>query len=145
MQILQWPDERLARVAEEVIEVTDGVRTIASAMLATMREHRGVGLAAPQVGVGLRIIVGEGPGWTFALVNPRIIKSSAQVTALAEGCLSFAGRGQVKVYRPKQITVEALNLRGERVRQKARGLLAAVLQHEIDHLDGITLHDKGLV
>jgi peptide deformylase len=145
MNILQWPDPILAQVADEVLEVTDGVRSIASAMLATMREHRGVGLAAPQIGVPLRLIVGEGPGWTFALVNPVVAKASEQMTALNENCLSFKGAEPVRVYRPKQVVISGLNLRGEPMKFKARGLIAAVLQHEIDHLNGVTLHHhKGM-
>lgn len=146
MQILQWPDEILAGVSTEVVEIDDKIRILAAQMFETMVKQNGVGLAAPQVGVPLRIIVGGGPHvpWRFALVNPEIVKSSDQLQNSPEGCLSFKGRGTVNVKRPKRIKVRGWDMKGDESIFKCDGLLACVLCHEIDHLDGITLHHKGI-
>lgn len=106
----------------------------------------GVGLAAPQVGILRRAIVvdlseeedGEGP---FKLINPVIVKKSGEQVC-REGCLSVPGK-LGDVVRPQKVVVEALNEKGEKVKIKAEGLLAVVLSHEIDHLDGILFIDKA--
>lgn len=143
MNVEQWPSEVLAGVAGEVVEIDDKIRILASEMMQTMYEYNGIGLAAPQVGVPLRIIVGDVHGSRFALVNPEILKSGGE-QKLEEGCLSFAGKGTVLVPRAKRIKVRGFGMSGDEVTFKCDGLLAACIQHEIDHLDGITLHHKGL-
>lgn len=144
MNIVQYPADVLTTPARKIVVVDDKIRLLAGAMFETMREHGGIGLAAPQVDIPLRLIIGEGPGWTFALANPVVLKSSSQLTKNSEGCLSFKGKGQVVVERPKQIRVCGLDMTGAERVFKARGLLAMCLQHEIDHLNGITLADQGL-
>lgn len=146
MQIVQWPDDVLAGVAQEVVEIDDKIRILCSQMFQAMIDNHGVGLAAPQVGIPLRIIVGGGPTvpWKFALINPEIVKASEQVCREDEGCLSFKGKGNIEVERPKRIKVRGYGLGGDESVFKCDGLLARVIQHEIEHLDGITLHDKGI-
>ena len=107
----------------------------------------GVGLAAPQVGVLRRAIVvdlsmeEDNPQGPFKLINPVIVKKSGEQVC-REGCLSIPGKlGDVT--RPNKVTVEALNENGEKVKIKAEGLLAVVLCHEIDHLDGILFIDRA--
>ena len=114
---------------------------LAAGMLETMQEGKGgIGLAAPQVGESVRLIIGghEDLGWSFVLINPELIKKSTQMMPSFEGCLSFPGK-HVKVHRHKRITVQGYDLEWNLVKFKAHGLLSACVQHEIDHLDGICL------
>ncbi len=104
----------------------------------TMVKKDGIGLAAPQVGVSKRIIAVMDPekGKPLVLINPVIVKKSKEKETGEEGCLSFPGIF-LKVKRAKEIEAEALNREGEKISFKAEGLAARVIQHEIDHLDGI--------
>ncbi len=140
---------RLRQVAEPIEEVTDELRVLADDMLETMVDADGVGLAAPQVGVLRRLLVvripegyhGEdSPEEVYKLVNPEVIKAGGRDTDL-EGCLSFPDLlGEVERYTWAIIRAEDLD--GNRVRFRAKGYLARVLQHEIDHLDGILFFDR---
>lgn len=119
-------------------------QTLAQNMLETMVRDNGIGLAAPQVGQLLRIITihQEAAGKEhLILINPKITFSSKDCDIQEEGCLSVPKTfGPVK--RPNKVRVKALNLAGQKLQIKAKGLLARVLQHEIDHLDGILFIDK---
>ncbi|MDI6871543.1 MAG: peptide deformylase [Bacillota bacterium] len=141
LPILEEGAEVLRRRSKPVERVTRRVQRLIKDMLETMRHAEGVGLAAPQVGQLLRVIVldvGEGP---MALVNPEVVAARGQETDL-EGCLSVPGRvGYVS--RPAEVTVKGLNERGQPSEVKGKGLLARVLQHEIDHLDGILFIDRA--
>ncbi len=116
-------------------------------MLESMREAHGLGLAAPQIGVGLRVLVIEMPedeeehaGEQVILINPEIIKSEGEQFG-EEGCLSIPGYvGMVR--RAMKVSVKGLNRKGKEVRVNGNGLLARALQHEIDHLDGILFTDR---
>ena len=110
-------------------------------MVATMHHAPGVGLAAPQVGVSLRVVVIETPeDGLMALINPEVVKSSGE-RRLMEGCLSVPGY-QAEITRSKQVTVKALDREGKEVRIKAdETLLAQALEHEIDHINGILYID----
>lgn len=129
-------DEILTKVSREVEEVNDKIRELLDDMIETMHKYNGVGLAAPQVGVLKRVIVIDlyEEGTQYKLVNPVIIKQKGDQEC-EEGCLSFPNKFG-KVHRPKEVTVEALNEEGRKVRIKAKDLLAQALCHEIDHLDG---------
>jgi peptide deformylase len=109
-------------------------------MIETMKAAPGLGLAAPQVGIPLRVIVIELPGKEpFALINPEIVRRSGEREVL-EGCLSVPGyRGDIK--RSLSVTVKGQNRQGKQVRMKAKELLAQVLEHEMDHLNGILYID----
>jgi peptide deformylase len=110
-----------------------------------MQEARGVGLAAPQVGVLRRVLVyqTEDEAPVTALVNPRVTASSDEEETVDEGCLSLgAATVIVPVSRPVSVTVEALTPEGDEVTVEAEGLEARVIQHELDHLDGVLIIDR---
>jgi len=139
-QILKYPNPVLKNKSEEVEEITDEIRKLAQDMKETMFTGQGIGLAAPQIGVLKRIIAVQ-EKTPLIFINPRIIKKSRETVSEQEGCLSFPGIF-LKINRAKEIEVEALDERGEKVYFKAQGLIARVLQHEIDHLDGILCIDR---
>ena len=139
-QILKYPNPVLKNKSEGVEEITDEIRKLAQDMKETMFTGQGIGLAAPQIGVLKRIIAVQ-EKTPLIFINPRIIKKSRETVSEQEGCLSFPGIF-LKINRAKEIEVEALDERGEKVYFKAQGLIARVLQHEIDHLDGILCIDR---
>ncbi len=123
------------------------VSRLAREMFLVMYASRGVGLAAPQVGVNLRLMVynesGDPKDWMgeTVMVNPRIVEYSDATDSEEEGCLSFPGvRGDVE--RSKWIRVEALNLKGKKFKKKFKGWEARIFQHEYDHLDGRVFVDR---
>jgi len=144
LEIRMLGDPVLRERAVEVDAVDDELRRLASAMFDAMYEAEGVGLAAPQVGVTRRMIVldtREDDVAPMALVNPRVVIEASQTDRAEEGCLSMPGVREV-VERPVAVTVEALDLDGQPILIEAEHLLARVLQHEIDHLDGIMFFDR---
>ena len=134
-------DPVLRRIAHPVKEVNDNIKKLMNNMAETMYHAKGVGLAAPQVGISKRVIVvdiGEG---LFKLVNPEIVASSG-IQDGAEGCLSLPDVvGNVK--RSERVTVKALDENGDEVTIEATGYLARAFQHEIAHLNGIIFTDKA--
>ena len=144
-QVRQYPDPALRMRAKEVESFDDALQTLVERMAVLMQEARGVGLAAPQVGILQRVFVyqtGEEDPVT-ALVNPRIAASSETRVVENEGCLSLgAAAVVVPVERADAVTVEASSPRREPLRIEAEGLAARVLQHELDHLDGILTLDR---
>ena len=140
-------DPRLKQVCAEIDEVTPEIRALAERMLDDMYLSNGCGLAAPQVGELIRLVVidcdyaGGRNRNPYVLVNPRIIVADGEERAFEEGCLSFPGIA-VEVSRPSHVIVEAENLDGDTLRYEAvNNLMAVCLQHEIDHLDGKTMVD----
>ena len=142
-------DPRLRQKATRIRSVDDSLRRLAADMHETMVAAPGVGLAAPQVGITRRLVVvhvpesydreGE-PAVVLSLVNPEIVKAHGRVLG-QEGCLSIPGWvGEVP--RSELITVKAMDLDNRPLRLKARDFLARVIQHEIDHLDGILFTDR---
>ena len=140
LPIVSYPDPLLRRRAKKVSNIDSSVQRLINDMVETMHEVRGVGLAAPQIGVPLRVIVIELPGEeTIAMVNPEIVKRSGERLVI-EGCLSVPGyRGEIK--RSLKVTAKGLDLRGREIRIKGEGLLAQALEHETDHLNGILYID----
>lgn len=139
-------EEKILRASNSnvVFPLTRELRKLVEDMKTTVRKAPGIGLAAPQVGKNLNLAVinleefGVPP---FALFNPKIVSRSIKKTIMEEGCLSVPGTfGRVK--RPARVVVEALNENGKPVSIKADKLLAKVLQHEIDHLNGVLIVDK---
>lgn len=134
-------DEILTKVARTVDAIDDRILTLLDDMAETMYAERGVGLAAPQIGVLKRIVVidvGEG---LLELINPKIVKAEGEEVDI-EGCLSIPGYlGEVK--RPKKVWVEALNRNGEKISLEGEDLLARAFCHEIDHLDGILFTSRA--
>ena len=143
--IVIYPDPFLKTKAAPVARIDEGIASLVRDMFETMRAAEGVGLAAPQVRVGRRVIVidvsrVEKEHAPLALVNPKIVERSGQAEA-TEGCLSIPGVEGV-VPRSEFVVVTGLSELGEPVRIAAGGLLARALQHEIDHLDGILFIDR---
>jgi len=143
MEILLYPAPALRQPSRPVGTPTPEVAETLRQMAAFMREHGGIGLAAPQVGIPLRLLMVNHTGQPAddrAFIDPRVTARRGMEDA-EEGCLSFPGIRAV-IRRPAWVRVEALSPGGEPVVVEMDGLLARVLQHEIDHLDGILLIDK---
>jgi len=135
-------DPVLRKKANEVKKYGKWVNRLLEDMEETMELAKGIGLAAPQIGVSKRIIVINYEDKTYKLINPEIIIQEGQTTEI-EGCLSVPGMlGTVK--RAKSVVVKALNENQDEVEIEAEGMLAVVLQHEIDHLDGILYTDIAM-
>ena len=125
-----------------VRHINADVRNLIEQMKKTIKENNGVGLAAIQIGEPTRIIVCEIDDKFYTFINPEIIKSFPETSVTEEGCLSLPGiYGEVE--RPKKISIKATNFEGKKIKMKAFDLLARVIQHEIDHLDGILFIDKA--
>lgn len=145
LPILYVPDPRLRAKAKPVTPAdADRVRDLAAKMLATMYAAPGIGLAAPQVGELLRLVVidlqKEESRDPVVLVNPEIVAASAETATREEGCLSLPGQ-YADVTRPARVKVRYLDLGGAKREIEGEGLLSACLQHEVDHLDGVLFVD----
>ncbi|WP_029896291.1 peptide deformylase [Desulfohalovibrio reitneri] len=145
LEILSYPDPVLAKKAEVIEEITPELRQLAEDMLETMYQSEGIGLAAPQVGESIRLIVVDvtGPSHRaepMAVVNPEIVCSDGEVVS-EEGCLSVANY-RCEVTRAASCTVRGYDLEGNPIEIEAEGLKAICLQHEIDHLDGVLFIDR---
>jgi peptide deformylase len=136
-KILYLPDERLRKVAQPVVTFDDSLQTLINDMFDTMYHARGVGLAAPQIGVSLRLSVIDVIGdktQQIVIINPEIVSSHGE-KEFEEGCLSVPGAYDT-VVRAEKVTVKALDRSGNPFEISGDGLLAECLQHEIDHLNG---------
>ncbi len=156
------PHPVLKKPADPVVAVTDDIRTLVKDMFETMYAARGIGLAAPQVGQSVRVLVMDveqsgdqnedenedneaddkapTPGKPIAIINPEIVWTSDEMNTYEEGCLSIPGQ-YADVERPEKVRVKYLDETGAAKELEADGLLATCLQHEIDHLDGILFVD----
>jgi peptide deformylase len=143
------PDPILRDKAKRIKTFDAALRKLASDMFETMHATNGVGLAAPQIGLSIRLLVAElkpdkkerDPGFKIALCNPEIVKRSEDTYTDYEGCLSIPGWvGEVP--RHVEITVKGQTPEGKEMRLKASDYYARVLQHEIDHLDGVLFTDR---
>ncbi len=140
------PDDRLQTECEPIGKVGSKVKALAKRMLKDMYAAEGCGLAAPQVGELVQLIVIDvdysgGTKNPYVLINPRIVIADGPERETSEGCLSFPGIS-VSVKRPSHVIVEARDLKGELMRYEAQdNLLTVCLQHEIDHIHGITMID----
>lgn len=131
----------LKQIAKPVDRVDKNIKKLLDDMAETMHKSNGVGLAAPQVNQSIRVIVCDDGNGLLELINPEIIKKDGCEIGL-EGCLSIPGYyGDVE--RAKNITVRALNRKNKQIQFKASGFLARVIQHEVDHLDGILFIEKA--
>jgi peptide deformylase len=139
-EILTYPDARLKTRAAPVGKITPDIIALVESMKETMYAEGGIGLAAPQIGVPVRVFIVEVAGVLKVFVDPRFTGRSGEAM-MDEGCLSFPGiHGRVK--RSSQVTVESLGLDGKNVVTFASGLLAVAIQHEYDHLEGILFTDR---
>lgn len=135
-----YGDSVLRRKSREVKEMNGDIRKLIDNMAKLMYKNKGVGLAAPQVGILKRVIVVDVGEGLVSLVNPKILWRQGK-DVMSEGCLSIPGIN-LEVKRSQEVIVEGLTKEGEKVQLGAMGLLARVLQHEIDHLDGILIVDR---
>ena len=136
-------DSKLLRTVCDEVEPGTQLPGLVRDMFKVMREKRGVGLAAPQIGETVRIIVVEYGSVCAVMINPVIVKRPGKVvTSIGEGCLSFPGL-RADRQRHKRVIVEYFDENWEKVKLDARGFLAFVLQDEIDHLDGVTINVKS--
>lgn len=138
--VLVIPDQRLRQKAKSVVCVDDSVRSLISDMFETMYHEEGCGLAAPQIGVALRVFVMDTTqdaenGMKLAFINPVIVEASKNNQVFTEGCLSVPGQS-AEVKRPDQITVQYLDETGQIQKLTVSGFTATCIQHEMDHLDG---------
>ena len=146
LKIYMLGQETLRTPANRIVKVDDSIRKLAKDMLITMYSAKGIGLAAPQVGVQKRILVidlnfedPESPPNVF--INPEIISSSASLDTYEEGCLSIPGV-YLNVVRPSSIKLSYRDEMGRPKKMNAEGLMARCIQHEIDHLNGVLFVDK---
>ncbi|MCM1324903.1 MAG: peptide deformylase [Acetobacter sp.] len=149
LKLYTYPDKILSQKCEKVTEVNDDIRSLLDDMLETMYADKGVGLAAPQIGLAKRIIVIDdkvtedgtpGPHPLY-MVNPEIIKKSEEKIWFNEGCLSVPGQS-AEVERHYAVTVKYLDYNGAEQTLEAEDYLAVILQHETDHLDGVLYIDR---
>jgi len=141
-----YPAAVLRKVADPVEAFDQELRDFVAAMFATMRASKGVGLAAPQVGVKKRVLVLNPTGDTdpeqdLVLINPTIVSRDGEKDSMEEGCLSFPGI-YASVTRPERCTVEAQDLDGNPIRAEYDGFVSRIIQHEYDHLEGVLLVDR---
>lgn len=143
LPIVQFPNPVLAMKCQPIAEVNDDIRRLAADMGETMYEAPGVGLAAPQVGEPIRMVVidvSEDKNQLLTLINPVITERGKEEETGEEGCLSLPGIWE-KVTRNTSITVQFMDLDGQKQEIHAEGLLAICIQHELDHLEGTVFID----
>lgn len=142
MKVEQLGSDILRQKAEPVAEINDEIRELVKEMFVTMEEEEGVGLAAPQIGRGIRVfVVKADDGVERTFINPQIIETSVETCSYEEGCLSIP-KTYEEVIRPERITIQARNEKGRRFNLEADNFLARVIQHEYDHLEGILFIDR---
>jgi peptide deformylase len=143
LRIITYPDPRLRKVSADILIFDERLAVLARRMFELMREARGVGLAAPQVGHNIRLFIMNHSGKPEddrVYVNPVLSDADGDETS-EEGCLSLP-KINVEVGRPKSVKMEAKDLSGNRVEQKETGYVARIWQHELDHLNGVLIIDK---
>jgi peptide deformylase len=144
--VRQYPDPVLKNPAVPVGEPDDELRALTARMTDIMRASHGVGLAAPQIGVSRRVLVYgmRDDDVVHVLVNPELVERSEETEVENEGCLSLlGGELSIPVERHVRVRVSATDADGEVVEYEAEGLEARVIQHEIDHLDGVLIVDRA--
>lgn len=151
LDILTYPEKSLLKPSVKIETIDDELKELISNMGETMFDAPGVGLAAPQVGENIRLIVydinadnpdsEEGVKEFEALINPEIIDASGSIVSEQEGCLSVV-EYNADVKRHEKVTVKALDIDGNEIEFDAQGIKAVIMQHEIDHLDGVLFIDR---
>lgn len=144
LSILRDDNPRLRQPCQPV-ERVQNVQNLAEDMIATMRAAHGIGLAAPQVGHPVRLVVVGAGTWRkfpLVLINPVVTPIGDKRTTEQEGCLSLGSR-RVQVRRHDKIHVEALSINGQPMSFNAKGMQARCIQHEVDHLDGVLITDRS--
>ena len=147
LDIVTYPDPRLKEVCKPITEVTDEIRQLAADMIETMYAAPGVGLAAPQVGRNIRMLVMD-PAMKDeekqprVLINPELTLSGEEVISEQEGCLSVPMNYRADVHRMSNVHLRAMDLDGNIIEEYLEEFPAIIMQHEYDHLDGILFIDK---
>lgn len=143
MKLIIHPNKILKEKVEEVKEIKKEIKDLVKIMKKVMKENKGVGLAANQVGKSLAIFIAEDKNKIHTFINPKIIKFIGKEEIVEEGCLSTPKIwGYLKRY--PEVVVEYQNLFGKRKKMRAKGLLAQIIQHEIDHLEGKLFIEKAI-
>jgi len=143
LKIIQEDNPVLRKKAELVKNPSDPkIKKLIADMIATMKKINGIGLAAPQVGASYRIFTVNVEDKVYAFINPEIKDLSDDKIPFEEGCLSIQ-KIWGAVIRPKKLTIKALDENGKPIKIRAKGLLARIIQHEMDHLDGKLFTDKA--
>lgn len=143
LDIVKYPNKILTRKTKRVVKIDEETKKLIDDMVETLYAKNGAGLAANQVGISKRILVADdsrGEGNLIVLINPKITSKKGQ-QILEEGCLSFPGLW-LEIKRPSKIEVEYTDKNGQRKIIKASDLLARIICHEVDHLEGKTMLDK---
>ncbi len=142
LEIYRLGEEILREKGEPVKTFDNALAILVDAMFETMGDADGVGLAAPQIGLAQRFFVVDTkqPGERLVFINPQIMETSVEQVSYEEGCLSIPG-AFAHIVRPAEVTVQALDLKGKPFTLKATNLLARVIQHENDHLNGVLFID----
>ena len=144
LDIVLYPDPVLRQKAQPIEAINDEIRAIGARMVDLMHQAPGVGLAAPQVGLALRMFVANptgDPEDDRIYINPQIVDRQGPSVPCEEGCLSLPDIN-VEVSRPGTVTIRAINELGQEIEETAEGLLARIWQHEYDHLDGVLIIDN---
>lgn len=142
LRIIKYPAKILREKAKKIKDPLDPeIQKLITQMIETLREAKGLGLAAPQIGKSLRLCAVDHENNLYVLINPKIVSYSRNKVMMEEGCLSFPGKF-FQIERPEKVKVRYLDEKGKSAKIKADGILARALQHEIDHLEGILVIDK---
>lgn len=142
-RLVYFGNETLKKIAEKVKNIDQDIIDLIDSMYNVMYKEAGIGLAAPQVDTSKRILtidIEHMDGPSLALINPEIVAKSDEMVSYDEGCLSLPGLS-AEIIRPAEITVKGISPEGKEIRIDADGLFARVLQHEIDHLNGVVFID----
>ena len=145
-RITHYPDAVLARRAQPIEKIDDSIRQLVEKMIEIMRANKGIGLAAPQAGVPLQLFIislDTTSQNVRVYINPTVTPTTDELDSVEEGCLSVPGI-YTKIRRYKRCKVTATDLDGNEFTEEADGLYARCLQHESDHIDGVTIADRML-
>ncbi len=141
VELTYYPDEMLLRKAHPVADIDAEIKQLSQEMVATLYQAQGLGLAAPQVSRGVRLFVVNLPNDNpRVFINPEVVETSVDEIMLEEGCLSIPGTF-ANVLRPAAVRVQARDTNGKPFTLSAEGMLARVIQHELDHLNGVLFWD----
>ncbi|MEA1925706.1 MAG: peptide deformylase [Patescibacteria group bacterium] len=142
LEIIMYPNDILRQKSQLITDPSDPkIKKLISDMASALNAHNGIGLSAPQVGENVRLCIVEDENEQLVLINPKIKKYSGKEVVMEEGCLSFPGKF-IPVKRHMKVKVKFFDASGKKQIIRAKGLLARVLQHEIDHLNGILFIDR---
>ena len=140
-KIITFDNPILRQKAKKVHRFDPSLHKLVNDMFETMHEANGVGLAAPQIGLSIRVFVAEYEDRKVAVFNPEIVKAEGEALG-TEGCLSIPGYAGDNIRRAAKVLVKGQDVQGKSIRVNAEGWFARILQHEIDHLDGILFTDR---